>query len=463
MKKASFIFVAILAAVNLVSAQSNYQTIISGLNLPTVFAFMPNGNIIVNQQKDSTNVYNSVTGQKISCFWNFKDSCYYNGETGVIGVCLDPAFNSNHFVYIYYVGTDSTINVVRFVENNNIGTNPVKIFRYRRPGTLWQGPHVAGNIHFGPLGKLYISVGDAGIIPNNAQLLTNPLGKILRINTDGTSPNDNPYYDDGDPATGNDDRIWAYGFRNPWDFTFSPFNDSIYLTENGSTANDEINFVRKGKNYGWPVCAGYCVPYNSLYRQPMDTIGGNGTFNYVPTGIVVYNGTVYPSLNGKVLTANMQSSGPVKGILKYNLGNAPYNDTITSHEVISPLLGTTLIQHTDGYLYLCRMTAGQIVKLIPDPLGINNTQTPAEFKLYQNFPNPFNPQTSIRFSMEKESIVSIEIFDITGKKIAALLNEKKSPGEYEVFWNAANYPSGVFFYRLTAGEFSEEKKMVLIK
>jgi len=452
----------LLFSVNTIFAQANYQTIISGLNLPTVFAFMPNGNIIVNQQKDSTFIYNSATGQRISCFWNFKDSCYYNGETGVIGVTLDPSFSSNRFVYIYYVGTDSTINVVRFVENNNLGTNPLKIFRYRRPGTSYQGPHAAGNVRFGPLGKLYISVGDAGV-NSNAQLLTNPLGKILRINSDGTIPADNPFYDDGNPATGNDDRIWAYGFRNPWDFTFSPYNDSIYLTENGQSANDEINFVRKGKNYGWPVCQGYCVPYNPLYRQPMDTIGGNGIQNYVPTGIIIYNGTVYPSLTGRVITSNMQASGPVTGILKYELGNPPFNDTVTSHSVISPLLGTTLVQHTDGYIYMSRMANGQIVKLLPDPVGINNNNEPAEYSLEQNFPNPFNPKTVVRYSIGSESTVSVRIYDITGKEIAVLVNENKQPGSYEVVWNAESYPSGVYFYRLSAGEFSEEKKMVLIK
>ncbi|HWA06113.1 MAG TPA: PQQ-dependent sugar dehydrogenase, partial [Ignavibacteria bacterium] len=299
--------------------------------------------------------------------------------------------------------------------------------------------------------------------PNNAQLLTNPLGKLLRINTDGSSPTDNPFYDDGNPATGNDDRIWAYGFRNPWDFTFSPYNDSIYLTENGSTANDEINFVRKGKNYGWPVCAGYCVPYNPLYRQPIDTIGGNGAVNYAPTGILVYNGNIYPSLTGKVITSNMQSGGPVSGILRYNLGNPPFNDTITSHILISPLLGTTLAQHTDGYIYMSRMGNGQIVKLLPDPLGINNNNEPSDFKLEQNYPNPFNPQTSISYSITEQKFISIKVFDIIGKEIVTLVNENRPAGTYEVVWNALGFPSGVYFYRLTAGSFSEEKKMVLLK
>lgn len=459
-KRLTFLFA--LISFQIIYSQANYDVIISGLNLPTVFSFMPGDRIIVNQKGDSTKIFNFSNGQLLSCFWNFKDSLYVNPETGLIGVCLDPNFNSNHYVYIYYTQTDSTLNIIRLTENNNLGTNPVKIFKYKRPGTSWQGPHVAGNIRFGPMGKLFFTVGDAGE-GSNAQLLSNPMGKILRINPDGTIPTDNPFYDDGNPTTGNDDRIWAYGFRNPWDFTINPYNDSIYLTENGQTANDEINFVRKGKNYGWPVCQGYCNPYNPQFRQPMDTIGGNGTFNYAPTGILVYNGAIYSSLTGKLVTSNIQNNSPVKGILKYNFGNAPFNDTITSHQVISNLLGTTLLQHTDGYIYLCRLTSGQIVKLLPDPLSVQNINHPSEYFLEQNFPNPFNPVTSIKYSIPKQEFVSVKIFDLLGREIAALVSETKQAGTYEVNWDAKEYPSGIYIYKLTTEDYTEQKKMVLIK
>lgn len=459
--KKKILILLILGLTSTIYSQYTFQPMVTGLRLPTVFAFLPNGNVIVNQKEDSTKIYNMTNGQLISCFWKFTDSLFVFGEAGLIGVCLDPAFSTNHYVYIYYTAKDSTLRIVKFTENNNSGTNPVLIFRFKRNGVEAMGPHVSGNLRFGPQNKLYFSIGDAGN-GSNAQSLTNPLGKILRINSDGTIPTDNPFYDDGNPSTGNDDRIWAYGMRNSWDFSFSPFNDSLYATENGQTANDEINFIRKGKNYGWPVCQGYCIPYNPLYRQPIDTIGGNGTQNYAPTGILIYNGSVFPELYGKAIIGGA-GGGPVQGLIKCNLGNPPFNDTITSHTVISSENGvTTILQGPDGNIYILKIATGLLLKMVPVN-GISGQSISYEFQLEQNFPNPFNPVTKIKYNLLKQNHVQLKIFDMLGKELETLVDENKKEGNYEVDWNAVSYPSGVYIYRLIAGDNTIEKKMVLIK
>jgi len=93
----------------------------------------------------------------------------------------------------------------------------------------------------------------------------------------------------------------------------------------------------------------------------------------------------------------------------------------------------------------------------------NNTTTPDKYELQQNYPNPFNPVTAIRFSLPKDQLVKLSIYDITGKEVAVLVNEVKRAGSYVVEFNAGNLASGVYFYKLTAGEFSSVKKMMLIK
>ncbi len=93
----------------------------------------------------------------------------------------------------------------------------------------------------------------------------------------------------------------------------------------------------------------------------------------------------------------------------------------------------------------------------------NNFSIPNSFSIHQNYPNPFNPVTKIRFDVPKPTFVNLIIYDILGKEVAALVNEELKAGEYSVDWNALNYPSGVYFYKLAAGEFSETKKMVLLK
>ncbi|HEY5125231.1 MAG TPA: T9SS type A sorting domain-containing protein, partial [Ignavibacteria bacterium] len=100
-----------------------------------------------------------------------------------------------------------------------------------------------------------------------------------------------------------------------------------------------------------------------------------------------------------------------------------------------------------------------------NPTGVYqySSDIPKEFKLYNNYPNPFNPSTTIRYQIPKEQFVILKVFDITGKEIETLVNERQSPGTYEVRWNASKYSSGVYFYKLESKYFTETKSMLLIK
>ena len=100
-----------------------------------------------------------------------------------------------------------------------------------------------------------------------------------------------------------------------------------------------------------------------------------------------------------------------------------------------------------------------------EPIGIIQTSTviPAKYYLSQNFPNPFNPVTNIKFDIPKSMLVKISVYDILGKEISILANEEMNAGSYSVDWDASNYPSGVYFYKITARDYSESKKMVLVK
>jgi len=94
-------------------------------------------------------------------------------------------------------------------------------------------------------------------------------------------------------------------------------------------------------------------------------------------------------------------------------------------------------------------------------ISINTTSI--DFGLKQNYPNPFNPTTTITYSLPKSTFVTLKVYDIIGEEIAELVNEKKDSGTYDVTWNAQNIPSGVYFYKITAGEYSKTIKMILLK
>jgi hypothetical protein len=105
-----------------------------------------------------------------------------------------------------------------------------------------------------------------------------------------------------------------------------------------------------------------------------------------------------------------------------------------------------------------------IVLLSTSGIGPSSGSTmPIQFALYQNYPNPFNPTTKIRYEVAKQCRVSIKIIDILGREVATLIDGNQQPGKYETVWNGAGYPSGVYFYRLQAGSYTETKKMILLK
>jgi hypothetical protein len=120
------------------------------------------------------------------------------------------------------------------------------------------------------------------------------------------------------------------------------------------------------------------------------------------------------------------------------------------------LLNNYIFAGTSYSVY--RRPLGELVGISP----ISN-EIPKEFSLSQNYPNPFNPTTHFEFQIAKSGLVNLKIFDALGKEIAILVNEELAPGRYNVKWNATNYPSGVYFYKLSAGEFTNTRKMVLVK
>ncbi|MCS6768021.1 MAG: PQQ-dependent sugar dehydrogenase [Candidatus Nitrosocaldus sp.] len=162
------------------------------------------------------------------------------GEAGMLGLALDPEFKSNGYIYLYYTySTDSGLlnRVVRLEGRDG---------NYREHVLLDGIPggeiHDGGRIRFGPDGMLYITTGDAGRA-DLAQDTGSLAGKILRIGRDGSIPEDNPF--------GN--AVYSYGHRNPQGLAWHPTSRNLYATEHGPVGEDEINLIRKGANYGWPV------------------------------------------------------------------------------------------------------------------------------------------------------------------------------------------------------------------
>jgi glucose/arabinose dehydrogenase len=269
------------------AAPEDFQTSLvlgDGLNGPSGFEIAPDGRIFILERSGKIKIVKN--GQLLPT--PFADlPSEDTGDRGLIGIAFDPDFGvSNHYVYFYYTGHDLLNHLVRFSADQDVGTNgPFELFRTSSPSQLL---HVGGSIRFGPDGKLYFAVGDNGYGPN-AQDLSSPHGKILRINKDGSIPPDNPFA--GQP--GKLGAIWAYGMRNPWRFQFDSATGELYGGDVGDFTWEEVNHIVKGANYGWPLHEGACVPDCPGFVNPVYAYPHAGESSAV-TGGPIYRGQMFP-------------------------------------------------------------------------------------------------------------------------------------------------------------------------
>jgi glucose/arabinose dehydrogenase len=211
-----------------------------------------------------------------------------SGERGLLGIAFDPNFVTNHFVYVYYTVPTSPIHnrVSRFTATGDVAAAGSEVVLLDLDNLSTATNHNGGGLHFGPDGKLYIGVGE-NANGANAQTLSNLLGKMLRIKTDGTIPNDNPFFN---TATGKNGAIWALGLRNPFTFAFQPGTGRMFINDVGQDTWEEIDDGIAGSNYGWPNCEGLCSPPNPAYLDPIFFYGHGST---ATTGCAIVGGTFY--------------------------------------------------------------------------------------------------------------------------------------------------------------------------
>src|SRR5215475_14696624 len=311
------LFAALLAAPAHAAPPAGFQDSLvlgSGLNDPTGFDIAPDGRIFVLEREGSVKIIKN--GQLLAQPFAVLPSAA-SGDRGLIGIAFDPQYGqANNYVYFYYTGTDLKNHLVRFDGSGDMGSaGPFQIFETETPS---QELHVGGSIAFGPDGKLYLAIGDNGT-PTNAQDLTNPYGKILRINPDGSIPADNPFV--GQPSAFG--AIWAYGFRNPWRFQFDTATGQLYGGDVGEASWEELNHIVRGGDYGWPLAEGKCTANCTGLIDPIYTYPHNGS-NAITSG-PIYRGTMFPAsyqgslffgdyAAGFIKTAQLTSAGGVSAV-----------------------------------------------------------------------------------------------------------------------------------------------------
>jgi len=248
------------------------RDISTNVDLAWAVAFLPDGtgNALITERDRYEVVLVTPAGQK-TVAGRVPDAVGTNGEGGLMGMALSPAFATDRSVFLFYT-TASDNRVARFTYANgqlSAGTPIVT-------GIARNQYHNGGRLKFGPDGYLYISTGDAKN-GSNAQNLSSLNGKILRVDRNGAAAPGNPF----------NTRVFSYGHRNPQGLAWDS-KGQLWSSEFGEGNLDELNLIRSGRNYGWPACEGPCG--NTAYTNPIRTWS---TASASPSGIEIVNDWIY--------------------------------------------------------------------------------------------------------------------------------------------------------------------------
>ena len=286
-------------------------------------------------------------------------------EWGLLGVEIDPEFEQNHYVYVYFTqpveGDPNGARpvLIRLTAAGDKGENPETLIEFPLANPEVQG-HVGGGLRFGPDGYLYLSIGET-TREELAQDLSSPFGKILRLTRDGEAAPDNPFVDDPEA----DPRVFAYGLRNAFAIAFDPDSGRLYAADNGDVNCDELDIIEAGKNYAWPQsfhrgefpCRNPDGVEAIYYYRLPGKEPNESSSSVAPTGLDFVSGDVYPALGDGLLVCEFKTS-----FMRRLQFAGPSKDAVTDDSVAVQDCQVAVTTSPDGVVYYSN---GVEVKRLP--------------------------------------------------------------------------------------------------
>jgi glucose/arabinose dehydrogenase len=314
------------------------EAVASGLEVPWGFAWLPNKDLILTERKGRVRIIESGKLRPEPVFT--VPDVEPTGESGLMDISLHPDFAKNNFIYLgYSYNSDGKrVKIVRYKFSNNAFTDP-KVIIDNIPGA----PNHAGmRARFGPDGKLYVTTGDSTDW-NLAQKLNSLAGKTLRLNDDGTVPQDNPFVGQKDARP----EIWSYGHRNPQGLAWQPGSGLMFQTEHGpsffegkGSGGDEVNIVERGKNLGWSEI------HHTEKREGMVSPLLEYSPTCAPGSGMFYNGSVFPAFKGNFFFGCLKSAR----IIRVTLDG---RNVVSQENLLESTFGRIreMEEGPDGYIY----------------------------------------------------------------------------------------------------------------
>jgi len=298
----------------------NVVTVTEALENPWGLAFLPDGKMLVTERPGRLRVV-SADGKQTSPPVTGVPMVDSRGQGGLLDVALDPAFQKNGLVYVSFSeprdgGANNTaLARGRFVDGAAPKLENVQVIYHQAP-SLNSTLHYGGRIVFARDGTLFLTHGERSVTEGRmqAQKMDSLLGKIVRLNPDGTIPKDNPFVG----KDGVRPEIWSFGHRNVQAATLHPTTGELWEVEHGTRGGDELNISRKGKDYGWPTIA-YGIEYQGgaitggiQAKEGMEQPRYYWDPVIAPSGMIFYTGNLFPAWQNSLFIGGMGSLNLVR-------------------------------------------------------------------------------------------------------------------------------------------------------
>lgn len=309
------------------------EVVAANLDTPWALAFAPDSRLFVTERPGRIRLI--VDGQLLSDPVATLPVAASNGaETGLMGLALDPNFRRNGYLYVMYSYRNAQEQlrnrVSRLTFDGDQAGEEMVLLDDIPGGTI----HDGGRLKFGTDGTLYVTTGDTSD-PGKGQDLTTLAGKVLRVNPDGSIPEDNPF--PGSP-------IYTLGHRNPQGLAFQPGTGLLFSTEHGTGANDEVNVLEPGRNYGWPTVQG--LAKDSRFADPIVAYSPT----VAPSGATFYDGDLLYEWKGNLFFATLRG----EHLHRVVLDGDDARRVVSEERLFEGVFGRLrdVVQSPDGYLYL---------------------------------------------------------------------------------------------------------------
>lgn len=287
------------------AAEFKVTTLVEGLDFPWSLAFLSDGSMLFTERSGQLRRFsNGEVSESISGV----PEVYVRSQGGLFDVVLHPDFETNNTLYLTYAAGTRKSNATTLARATLKGMaleNVEVLFEVDRKKTT--AAHYGGRLIFLNDGTMLLTVGDGFDLREQAQNLSNHIGSTIRLNDDGTVPEDNPYVG----QDGARPEIWSHGHRSPQGLTIDRANDIIYQTEHGPRGGDEVNRLEVGKNYGWPIIT-YGRDYSGAQITPFKKKEGleqplvDWTPSIAPSGLAFYTGDLFPEWKGDLFAGALK-------------------------------------------------------------------------------------------------------------------------------------------------------------